>query len=139
MLQVYYHRRRILLSNKRNEEEEGMSRKDIPSTMDSILGPGSFCKGSLKVDGGLRIDGTVDGEVNVTGTLTLGREGVITGDISVNQAIIGGTIRGTVKAEQQLELQNGSKLEGDIFTRSLIIEDGVFFEGNCKMSRGNES
>ncbi|OPL19691.1 MAG: hypothetical protein AVO35_01585 [Candidatus Aegiribacteria sp. MLS_C] len=116
-----------------------MTKNESTAKMDSILGSGSFCKGSIKVDGGLRIDGTVDGEVVVSGTLTVGREGVITGDVTVNQAVIGGRIQGTVRAEQQMELHSGSRVEGDIFTRSLIIEDGVFFEGNCKMSRGNES
>lgn len=111
-----------------------MSRKDNPSAMDSILGSGSACKGSLKVDGGLRIDGAVDGEVVVTGTLTVGREGMITGDVTVGQAIVGGKIHGTVRVDGQLELQSGSRLEGDIFTRSLVIEDGVFFEGKCSMS-----
>lgn len=112
-----------------------MSRKDTPSAMDSILGSGSSCNGTLKVEGGLRVDGAIEGEVLVTGTLTVGREGVITGDVTVGQAIVGGTIRGTVRVEGQLELQNGSRLEGDIFTRSLVIEDGVFFEGHCRMSR----
>ncbi len=116
-----------------------MSKNEITSTIDSILGSGSLCKGSIRVDGGLRVDGTIDGEVVVTRTLTVGREGVITGDVTVSQAIVGGKIRGTVRAEHQLELQSGSSLEGDIFTRALIIEDGVFFEGSCKMSRGNDS
>lgn len=116
-----------------------MNKSESTGKMDSILGSGSFCKGSIKVDGGLRVDGTVDGEVVVSGTLTVGREGVITGDVTVNQAVVGGRIQGTVRAEQQLELHSGSRLEGDIFTRSLVIEDGVFFEGSCKMSRGNES
>lgn len=113
-----------------------MSRKEISATMDSMLGSGSLCTGSIKVEGGLRIDGTVDGEVLVSGSLTVGREGVITGDVTVGQAIVGGTIRGTVRAEQQLELQSGSRLEGDIYTTSLIIEDGVFFEGQCRMTSG---
>lgn len=116
-----------------------MSKSELTGTMDSILGAGSMCKGTIKVDGGLRIDGTIDGEVIVSGTLTVGREGLITGNVTASQAVIGGKIQGTVKAEQQLELQSGSILEGDIFTRSLVIEDGVFFEGSCKMSRGNDS
>ncbi len=116
-----------------------MSKNEITSTIDSILGSGSLCKGSIRVDGGLRVDGTIDGEVVVTRTLTVGREGVITGDVTVGQAIVGGKIQGTIRAEHQLELQSGSSLEGDIFTRALIIEDGVFFEGSCKMSRGNDS
>jgi cytoskeletal protein CcmA (bactofilin family) len=125
--------------SKINKKEPEMSKNESAAKMDSILGSGSFCKGSVKVDGGLRIDGTVDGEVVVSGTLTIGREGVITGDVTVNQAVVGGRIQGTVRAEQQLELHSGSRVEGDIFTRSLVIEDGVFFEGSCKMSRGNDS
>ncbi len=116
-----------------------MSKNETSVKMDSILGPGSFFKGSVKVDGGLRVDGTVEGEVNVSGTLTVGPDGVIKGDIVVRQAIVGGKIQGTVKAEEQLELHGGSRMEGDIFTRSLVIEDGVFFEGSCKMSQGNKS
>jgi cytoskeletal protein CcmA (bactofilin family) len=116
-----------------------MSKKELPSTMDSILGSGSLCNGTIRVDGGLRIDGTVDGEVVVSGTLTIGREGVIIGNVTVNQAVVGGKIKGTVRAEEQLELQSGSRIEGDIFTSSLIIEDGVYFEGSCKMSQGNNS
>ena len=112
-----------------------MSRKENPSAMDSILGSGSVCTGTLRVEGGLRIDGTVDGEVLVSGTLTVGREGVVTGDVTAGQAIVGGKIHGTVRVDDQLELQGGSRIEGDIFTRSLVIEDGVFFEGNCRMSR----
>jgi len=46
---------------------------------------------------------------------------------------VGGTVVGTIHASNQLELQNGSRVEGDIYTRSLIIEEGVFFEGNCRM------
>lgn len=127
------------MNNNGKEVTKSMSKKEYSSTMDSLLGSGSFSKGSLKVEGGLRIDGTIDGEVIVSGTLTVGREGMIIGNVTVNQAVIGGTIKGTVRAEQQLELQSGSRLEGDIFTRSLVIEDGVFFEGSCKMSNGNDS
>ncbi len=111
-----------------------MPKREGSQAMDSMLGSGSFCDGSLKVEGGLRIDGTVDGEVEVTGTLTVGREGVITGNVKVDTAIVAGRIRGTVRATSQLELQGGSRLEGDVFTRSLVIEEGVFFEGNCSMS-----
>ena len=116
-----------------------MLKKEASAAMDSMLGSGSVCTGSLKVEGGLRVDGTVDGEVSVSGTLTVGREGIITGDVTASQAIIGGTIRGTVRTDRQLELQNGSRLEGDIFTSSLIIEDGVFFEGQCRMTGSGAS
>ncbi len=103
------------------------------SSMNSIVGTGSTFTGTLRMDGGLRVDGTIEGQVDVTGTLAVGHDGLIRGDVSATQAVIGGTIIGTVRAERQMELQSGSRIEGDIFTRSLIIEEGVFFEGNCRM------
>ncbi len=110
-----------------------MGREETGNAINSIIGAGSTFNGVLNIQGGLRVDGLVDGEVNVSATLTVGHEGRIKGEVSVAQAVIGGTINGTVRAENQLELQNGSRVEGDIFTRSLIIEEGVFFQGHCSM------
>jgi cytoskeletal protein CcmA (bactofilin family) len=106
--------------------------------MNSIVGAGSAFNGTLRTEGGLRVDGAVEGQVDVSGTLTIGHDGLIRGDVTASQAIIGGTVIGTVKADRQLELQSGSRVEGDIFTRSLIIEEGVFFEGNCRMRSEGE-
>ena len=103
------------------------------SSMNSIVGSGSVFNGTLRMEGGLRVDGTIEGQIDVTGTLTVGHDGLIRGDVSATEAIIGGTVIGTIRADYQLELQHGSRVEGDIFTRSLIIEDGEFFEGNCRM------
>lgn len=111
-----------------------MAREDNYNSINSTIGGGSSINGTLEINGGLRVDGFVDGEVKVTGTLTVGHEGRIKGNVTVNHAVIGGTVNGTIKAEKQLELQNGSRIEGDIVTKSLIIEEGVFFEGHCSMS-----
>ena len=110
-----------------------MAKDDASTAINSILGTGSVFDGNLRVEGGLRVDGKVEGEVEVTGTLTVGHEGFIKGQVSVAHGIIGGTVSGTIRADKQLELQNGSKVEGDIYTRSLVIEEGVFFEGRCSM------
>ena len=91
------------------------------SAINSTIGGGSEVKGTLNIKGGLRIDGYIEGEVNVNGTLTVGHEGRIKGNVSVTHAVIGGTVNGTIKAEKQLELQNGSRIEGDIITKSLTL------------------
>jgi len=111
-----------------------VGREDTGNAIKSIIGAGSEVTGVVHIQGGLRVEGFVDDEVTVSSTLTVGHEGRIKGEISVAQAVIGGTINGTIRAENQLELQNGSRVEGDIFTRSLVIEEGVFFQGHCSMS-----
>jgi|WetSurMetagenome_2_1015567.scaffolds.fasta_scaffold00988_17 cytoskeletal protein CcmA (bactofilin family) len=116
-----------------------MAREESRSAaMNSIVGAGSAFNGTLRTEGGLRVDGTVEGQVEVSGTLAVGHDGLIRGDVTASQAIVGGTVIGTVRAERQIELQSGSRIEGDIFTRSLIMEEGVFFEGNCRMRPDNE-
>jgi len=111
-----------------------MAKEEAYSAINSTIGGGSNITGSLEINGGLRVDGCIEGEVKVSGTLTVGHEGRIKGNVCVTHAVIGGTVNGTIKAEKQLELQNGSRIEGDIVTKSLIIEEGVFFEGHCSMS-----
>ena len=54
----------------------------------------------------------------------------------VKNAIIGGQLFGNIIAENKIELQSGSHVEGDIKTKRLVIDEGVFFEGNCSMGAG---
>ena len=51
----------------------------------------------------------------------------------MKNAIIGGQLFGNITAENKIELQSGSHVEGDIKTKRLVIDEGVFFEGNCSM------
>jgi cytoskeletal protein CcmA (bactofilin family) len=53
--------------------------------------------------------------------------------VKVKNAIIGGKLLGNIHATNKIELQSGSHVEGDIETGRLVIDEGVFFEGNCKM------
>jgi hypothetical protein len=46
---------------------------------------------------------------------------------------IGGKVIGNINATNKIELQSGSHIEGDIHTHRLVIDEGVFFEGSCKM------
>jgi cytoskeletal protein CcmA (bactofilin family) len=99
----------------------------------SILGAGSHFEGKIQVQGKLRVDGEFKGDVDCRETLEVGRSGVIHGNLNVKQAAIGGRIYGNINASDRIELKAGSHLEGDIVTRRLVIDEGVFFEGNCRM------
>jgi cytoskeletal protein CcmA (bactofilin family) len=104
--------------------------------MNSIIGKGCKVTGTIDVqDGTLRIDGDFEGNVNCPGgTLVIGKGGNVKADIKVSSAIVGGTVNGNIDAREKIELQAGSRLEGDIKTRRLVIDEGVFFEGTCRMS-----
>jgi cytoskeletal protein CcmA (bactofilin family) len=104
--------------------------------INSILGKGCKFKGTIDVEGTLRIDSEFEGVVNCPDTLVVGKTGVVKADVNVKNAIIGGKVIGNIKATNKIELQSGSHIEGDIQTHRLVIDEGVFFEGSCKMGGG---
>ncbi len=101
--------------------------------INSILGKGCKFKGTVEVEGTLRIDAEFEGVVNCPDTLVVGKTGVVKAEINVKNAIIGGKVVGNINATNKIELQSGSHIEGDIHTHRLVIDEGVFFEGSCKM------
>jgi len=110
--------------------------------INSILGKGCKFKGTIEVEGTLRIDSEFEGVVNCPETLVVGKTGIVKADINVKNAIIGGKVIGNITASNKIELQSGSHIEGDITTHRLVIDEGVFFEGSCKMGEirpGNQS
>lgn len=114
------------------KEGEGMVAE---GKMNSIIGKGCKIDGTIEItDGTLRIDGEFEGTVNCPGTLIIGKGGKVKANVTVRNAVVGGTVIGNIDAKEKIELQAGSHLEGDIKTTRLVIDEGVFFEGNCKMS-----
>jgi cytoskeletal protein CcmA (bactofilin family) len=101
--------------------------------INSILGKGCKFKGTIDVEGTLRIDAEFEGVVNCPDTLVVGKTGVVKAEINVKNAIVGGKVIGNINATNKIELQSGSHIEGDIHTHRLVIDEGVFFEGSCKM------
>jgi cytoskeletal protein CcmA (bactofilin family) len=99
----------------------------------SIIAQGCKFEGSIEARGTLRIEGEFKGNIGIPESLVVGKTGVVRASVKVKNAIIGGQFFGDIEAENKIELQSGSHLEGDIKTKRLVIDEGVFFEGNCSM------
>lgn len=110
-----------------------MSKKDGMNGLSSLLGTGVECEGTARVDGTLRLDGTFRGNLEVADTLIIGQGGSFSGTACGREIVIAGRFKGEVLGTEQVELQKGARLEGDVLTRSFVIEPGVFFEGSCRM------
>ncbi len=114
--------------------KEGDSMSGAEGNLNSIFGPGCKVKGTVDTKGTIRIDGEFEGTVNCPETLIIGKTGIVkAADIKVKNAVIGGKLIGNITATNKIELQTGSHVEGDIVTARLVIDEGVFFEGACKM------
>jgi len=104
----------------------------------SIIAQGCKFDGTVEVRGTLRVEGEFKGTIATPETLVVGKTGIVHAAVKVKNAIIGGQLYGNINAENKIELQSGSHVEGDIQTKRLVIDEGVFFEGNCKMGNGQQ-
>lgn len=130
-------------ANHSNEEAKVMFGKDAEittgqATLNSMLGQGCKVKGDIEIQGTMRIDGHFEGSISCPETLIIGKTGVVKAEVKVKNAVIGGKLVGNIHASSKIELQSGSHVEGDISTARLVIDEGVFFEGNCKMGSTNQ-
>jgi cytoskeletal protein CcmA (bactofilin family) len=115
-------------------ESETVAREIKDGTLSGFVGSGTAITGEATFKSLLRIDGKFSGRVaSPTGTLIIGAGGVVDANIEVSVATIQGTVNGDIIATQRIELGRAGKLNGNIQTPSLIIEQGGVFEGSCKM------
>ena len=99
----------------------------------TLLGKGTDFKGVVSFDGTVRIDGRVEGEIYISGTLIVGEHAVIEGIVSVGVLMNSGKINGTVTALEKIQILKPGVLVGDIRTPVIAIEEGSRFHGMCDM------
>jgi cytoskeletal protein CcmA (bactofilin family) len=107
--------------------------KKSKDEINAFLGGDTEFEGRLSFTGAVRIDGRLSGEIFSSGTLIVGENAVIKSKIHVADVLISGEVHGDIFAENSIEINVPGKLFGNIQTPRLVIEEGVIFEGNCKM------
>lgn len=107
-----------------------MKRKD---QINAFLGKDTEFEGKLSFNGAVRIDGRLKGEIFTEGTLIVGESAIIESNIQVSHIIVSGEIRGNIVASDRIEIHAPGKVFGNIQAPVVIIDEGVVFEGNCKM------
>jgi cytoskeletal protein CcmA (bactofilin family) len=105
---------------------------DGPDKLNRIV-DGANIKGDMTILTSIRIDGTVEGNINCAAKLVLGESGKIVGNILSQHAEIEGHIEGELVIQERLVLKNTARITGNIQTQSIIIEEGAIFDGVCKM------
>jgi cytoskeletal protein CcmA (bactofilin family) len=114
-----------------------MGRNDTPQQsregVISIIGPGMQVVGDCRTEGTLRIEGSVKGTIHAGKAVVLGKDGRVDGDISTQDAVIGGHVAGSIVAESRLELQATCTVEGEIRARRLKLDEGGKVNGTIQV------
>ncbi len=101
------------------------------ASINTILGEGSSFRSGVKINGNVRIEGDIDGNVEATGNVFVGERAKIRGNISSDSIEIYGIVIGDVNAPTFVKLFSTSAVVGDIFTKKVQIADKAIFHGHC--------
>ena len=101
--------------------------------LNGFVDSGCTIRGELEFESSFRLDGRVEGSVRSKAELVVGEGGVVEGDIDVARCLVGGEVRGTIRASEQVVLHATAKVWAEIHSPTLVMEDGAFLEGAVSM------
>jgi cytoskeletal protein CcmA (bactofilin family) len=108
---------------------KGVAAEDLNGFLDE----GTELQGELRFRDALRVDGRIKGKVVSDNLLIIGETGQVDGEIDCGVVSIRGRVTGTVRARQRIELLSGCRVLATLVSPKLLIEDGAFFQGDCRM------
>lgn len=117
-----------MAKNQRLTKTNDRGYKNMPDT--HIPLHASFT-GDIDTRGGIRIDGSVKGNVRAGGNIDIGPEGFVEGEVTGKDIHVAGRIVGNVNSESMIQLLSGATLTGDLKAVSSSIEKGSYFKGKC--------
>jgi cytoskeletal protein CcmA (bactofilin family) len=99
----------------------------------SVLGAGIIWQGNINGSGGVRVEGTFEGQIALKGLLVVGETGKVTcEDVRAANVIVAGAIKGNITA-QKVEIRSTGRVWGDIVTTAFATEEGAFLRGQIRM------
>jgi cytoskeletal protein CcmA (bactofilin family) len=110
-------------------------RTPLRGNLSAFLDEGSEIEGRYVCAGTVMFNGRLRGELESADTLIVGERGRINGTLRANNVIVHGEIIGNVTATDRVELKGTARVTGDIEAAVIIMEEGVFLDGRCRMTR----
>ena len=115
---------------KNTQDQEQLTRIE---RVTSVLGSGIIWKGKLSGRGGVRIEGTFEGEIGIEGMVVIGETGKVTcQNVRANTVIVAGGVNGSITAEK-LEIRKTGRVWGDVTIAAFSTEEGGFLRGQITM------
>jgi cytoskeletal protein CcmA (bactofilin family) len=99
----------------------------------SVLGPTLRFRGELSAQEDLIVQGSVEGSITHTQSLTIGTDGSMKGDIRARVIVIDGKVEGDLYATESVSIRATAKVKGNVFAPRIGITEGAFFQGQVEM------
>jgi cytoskeletal protein CcmA (bactofilin family) len=99
----------------------------------NLVGKGTVFEGTVRAENDVRASGQVIGTLRVEGKAMISESGSVDGEIIATNADVAGRVQGDIEIEERLVLKSTARVEGNIETDRLVVEEGAEFTGECKM------
>jgi cytoskeletal protein CcmA (bactofilin family) len=99
----------------------------------TIVGQGAKLEGTVVSAGSLRIDGQVKGQINADGDVALSPQSQVEADIRAQNVSVAGRFKGNLVVKGKAHLARGGRIEGNITSKTLVVEEGGVFHGQSIM------
>jgi cytoskeletal protein CcmA (bactofilin family) len=100
---------------------------------EGVIGPQLVVHGRVDGKGDLHVDGVLEAEIALDGTLSIGPEGTVVGPVKARSVEVAGELHGDVDAEDSLAIRSGGRVHGDVRARRIAIDDGALLHGAIDM------
>ena len=100
-------------------------------SFNTMVGPGAFVTGDLKLEGFTRVDGDIYGNLETTGKLIIGENARIRGSLTAKSVIVIGIVEGDILAPEGIHLFSSAVVLGDVISRKVKADENVVIEGYC--------
>ena len=107
-----------------------------PNDLTAFIDEGSEIEGKYTFSGTVMINGRFRGEIVSNDNLIVGEKGVVNASIRAGVVLVSGEVVGNVSASERVELRGNARVYGDVEAPVVVIEEGVLFEGHCRMTKG---
>ena len=116
---------------KRNGKTRGKETGELTAFLDEA----SEIEGKFTFSGTVMINGRLRGEIHSNDTLIVGEKGVINASVRAGVVLISGEVVGNVEGVERVELRGSARVSGDIEAPIVVVDEGVMFDGHCRMTR----
>ena len=118
-----------MFSDKKNANTTGSE----PGASQNRINEGTHISGDITSNGFFRIDGFVEGTVTTPSKVVLGKNGVVKGNLSCENADIAGNFTGNLNVSKLLTLRSSANIKGEVLVGKLSVEPGAIFNATCSM------
>ena len=105
------------------------------SDLTAFIDESSEIEGKYTFSGTVMLNGKIKGEIVSNDTLIIGEKGVVSATIRAGVVLIRGEVVGSVLGSERVELRGNARVFGDVEAPVIVIEEGVLFEGHCRMTK----